>query len=259
MKVTATRLTSGRVAGAGTQTLKDIMIIYTTCMACESRVEIEHSLATPIHDECRPVDGRVHPKAPPIDHLVERFMDAVLSGDNVLADALEAQIEHVQQYRDMQRAALAYASMGWKVLPLKPGKKTPATRHGVNDATCDLDQIRHWWGTSPAMNIGLATGRVFDVVDVDPPRGHESLTRLDSCGGIPDVHGIVHTPSGGLHLYVEADKDAGNLAGSIAPGLDYRGAGGYVVAAPSTVGEFSWRWLSKPSPVLQAARAGSVA
>jgi hypothetical protein len=41
----------------------------------------------------------------------------------------------------------------------------------------------------------------------------------------------VYTPRGGRHLYVAPSGD-GNAA-NFRPGLDYRGAGGYVVAPPS--------------------------
>jgi hypothetical protein len=34
-------------------------------------------------------------------------------------------------------AAADYAALGFPVLPLKPGSKYPATRHGKNDATTE--------------------------------------------------------------------------------------------------------------------------
>ena len=36
------------------------------------------------------------------------------------------------------KAALAYASWGWPVLPIVPNGKLPATAHGVHDATTRL-------------------------------------------------------------------------------------------------------------------------
>ncbi|HEY7822781.1 MAG TPA: bifunctional DNA primase/polymerase, partial [Acidimicrobiia bacterium] len=72
-------------------------------------------------------------------------------------------------------AALRYASWGWHVLPLQPNSKIPATAHGVHDATVDPEQIRKWWSRDPEMNIGVAAGRVSDllVFDVDPRNGGE--------------------------------------------------------------------------------------
>jgi hypothetical protein len=100
------------------------------------------------------------------------------------------------------------------------------------------------WSWQPQANIGLATGFVVDVIDVDGPAGLQSLARMTS---LPSVVGIVSTPrAGGMHLYVPA-TGRGNRAG-IAPAIDYRGLGGYVVAPPSvftshtgTDGTYTWR------------------
>jgi hypothetical protein len=55
------------------------------------------------------------------------------------------------------------------------------------------------------------------------------------------VLGISCTPrAGGIHRYVRATGD-GNGA-KIAPGIDYRGAGGYVVAPPSMVDGKRYGW-----------------
>jgi hypothetical protein len=145
-------------------------------------------------------------------------------------------------------AALYYASLGWPVFPLRPRDKRPATRNGFKDATTDADRIRAWWQRHPDANIGLPTGHAFDVIDVDLPDGVPAfLSLLDTD---TDVHGRVSTSSGGVHLYV-TPTGGGNLAG-IVPGIDYRGAGGYVVAPPSTLGPRgrAWTWTHHPSPVL---------
>ena len=66
------------------------------------------------------------------------------------------------------RQALAYATRGWPVLPCQPGRKTPATRHGVRDATTDPGQITAWFGRHPDWNLAIATGAPGpDVLDVD--------------------------------------------------------------------------------------------
>jgi hypothetical protein len=53
------------------------------------------------------------------------------------------------------------------VFPLIPGNKTPATKHGKDDATTDLRVIRSWWRRNPNYNIGLVCGVIFDVLDID--------------------------------------------------------------------------------------------
>ena len=66
------------------------------------------------------------------------------------------------------RQALAFAARGWPVFPCQPGQKTPATRHGVRDATTDPEQITAWFGRHPDWNLAIATGAPGpDVLDVD--------------------------------------------------------------------------------------------
>lgn len=171
-------------------------------------------------------------------------------------------------------AALQYASWGWPVFPLIPygvahprtgevsdGKK-PATRHGFKEATTDFEQIRKWWAYLPSgvpMNIGIATGVAFDVIDVDPPEGAVSWVAMCDQPNLPDCHGRVSTPSGGFHLYIEPTGQ-GNRA-SFRPGIDYRGVGGYVVAPPSVERDrvHTWSWGVYPSPKIIPTRKEAVA
>jgi hypothetical protein len=74
-------------------------------------------------------------------------------------------------------AALAYASNGWRVFPLKPGNKTPMTSRGHHDATTDASQIRAWWTTRPDANIGLVAGDGLAVLDVDPRNGGDDTLK----------------------------------------------------------------------------------
>jgi hypothetical protein len=134
-------------------------------------------------------------------------------------------------------AALDYARRGWPVFPCRPGGKVPATPHGCKDATTDLDQITAWWWRNPDANIGIATGTPGpDVLDVDTKNGapgYATLNRLTRAGLVAGAHRLVRTPSGGLHLYY-AGSGQGN--GTLAKhGIDFRGAGGYVLAPPSTL------------------------
>ena len=50
-------------------------------------------------------------------------------------------------------AALTAAQRGWPVFPLHPYSKYPAVRDWERRATCDPDQITHWFMAAP-YNIG---------------------------------------------------------------------------------------------------------
>jgi hypothetical protein len=133
--------------------------------------------------------------------------------------------------------ALEYAQKyGFKVFPLKPRSKLPATQHGYKDASNDPAVIRAWWRRMPDANIGIATGKASGVIvlDVDAQHGGlETLARLeDENGRLPDAP-TVRTGNGGLHIYFRDPGELRNSTGLVGPGIDVRGDGGYVVAAGS--------------------------
>jgi hypothetical protein len=147
----------------------------------------------------------------------------------------------------LETAAVAYATNGWAVFPLKPGEKVPAVRHGVKEATTDVEQVRAWWQRNPDFNIGVACGEpsgIF-VLDVDGEEGQDSLVNLGH--GFPATL-TASTPSGGFHFVFRHLPGLGNTAGTIGPKLDTRGDGGYIVVAPSQVNGKEYRWGAKQPP-----------
>ena len=58
---------------------------------------------------------------------------------------------------NMLRAALAYAALGWRVLPCQAGGKLPILRDWPNAASTDPDVITEWWRQQPNANIATAT------------------------------------------------------------------------------------------------------
>lgn len=138
---------------------------------------------------------------------------------------------------EMHTAALKLAANGWKVFPCKENSKAPATEHGFEDATTDPDMIALWWTWWPAANVGLATGTPGpDVLDVDTKAGVDgmlSLAKLQTAGLTDGALGIIHTPSGGQHWYYRGTRQGnGSIRGH---GIDFRGAGGYVLVPPSVI------------------------
>lgn len=170
---------------------------------------------------------------------IER-LSALLDAEDA---AEQARLNHPDA---LAAAALWYAGQGIPVFPLQPRLKRPYDgSRGFKDAVTEADQVRAWWEAAPDSNIGTPTGITFDVIDVDGPAGVVTLlTQLWE--ELPPVIGWVCTPrDGGNHLYV-APTGTGNGAG-IYPGIDYRGAGGYVVLPPSVTDDHGpgrrYTWL----------------
>lgn len=157
------------------------------------------------------------------------------------------------------KAALYYASVGWPVFPLVPGEKRPLTSNGFKDASLDMEEITAWWAVYPDANIGVPTGLRFDVIDIDTPDGYDSYEtfRTEIIEGghpFPDILAAAATGGGGAHVLVAA-TGRGNAAG-LRPGLDYRGAGGYIVVPPSRLTDGRrYSWVRPPAGQLIGAGA----
>jgi putative DNA primase/helicase len=144
----------------------------------------------------------------------------------------------------MLAAALRWARIGKPVFPCDLATKAPLTSHGFKDATRDEEQIREWWRENPDAMIGTPTGKLFVVLDIDL-RQDRQIDGYKSLPGWRDLSSvIVQTPSGGAHLYFFSDGTVCNSTDRIAPGVDTRGEGGYVILPPSRNAEGgSYRFL----------------
>lgn len=177
-----------------------------------------------------------------LDPASTAYLQALNDGDltraeelrNVLTTADTLDHAHRNHPDRLLQAALDYAHNGIPVFPIQPRGKRPLTSHGFKDATLTLDQICAWWTATPDANIGLPTGGEFDVIDVDGATGIATMYTgptplIDTVG---DILGVALTSrDAGRHIYIPA-TGLGNKT-AIHPGVDYRGAGGYVVAPPS--------------------------
>lgn len=152
--------------------------------------------------------------------------------------------------KPLLNAALAYAAQGWRVVPLhsfvdglctcesqdcSSPAKHPLTVNGVYAATTNVDTIRRWWSEAAIANVGVATGNGVIVVDVDAKHnGLQSLADLEAKHGVLPTTPTVKSGGGGKHYYfrIPTGTVIGNRAG-VAPGIDVRSDGGYVVAPPS--------------------------
>ena len=139
----------------------------------------------------------------------------------------------------MMDEALRLAELGYRVFPLKPGTKFPITAHGVKDATADVERVAEWWSKFPDAGIGLcAAGMlIVDIDGIDNEYPNSPEKSLDAP--------CVMTPRGGRHYYFKlpTSRKWKNSVGLLAPRVDVRTSGGYVVAPPSEFdGGGVWQW-----------------
>jgi Bifunctional DNA primase/polymerase, N-terminal len=173
------------------------------------------------------------------------------------------------------RQALAYAARGIPVLPLhhpvvrrargatatttcscgnlacRAVGKHPATARGVEDATTEPAQLAWWWRRYPEANVGLATGWVFDVLDVDGPESGDSR-RWSAVSQLLGLRGpLVRTGGDGWHFYLAPTGLRDPRVHGLAK-VEWRGRGGWVAAPPSRHGSgavYAWvRDLAAPLP-----------
>lgn len=124
--------------------------------------------------------------------------------------------------------------------------------NGHNGATTDLTAVKAWFVVPGdavraadwvPWNLGVATGRGIVVVDADVkqtrpdlPTGLEVLDDWETWtqGTSLPATRVVRTGSGGVHLWVRVPEGlAVKARNRVLPGVDIKGDGGYVLAAPS--------------------------
>jgi hypothetical protein len=175
---------------------------------------------------------------------------------------------------DRARAARVYAALGFPVVPMharRPGGgctcpdpacpdpgKHPRLRGWQRLATVDPALAGEWWRRWPQANLGLATGRRFDVLDLDGDQGVEALRAALSIEPLEHPGPVARTGGGGWHL-LYAPTGLGNRVGLL-PRVDWRGRGGLIVAPPSrhpSGHRYSWiRALTAALPEARPACGG---
>jgi hypothetical protein len=139
------------------------------------------------------------------------------------------------------RAAYWYARRGWSCFPV--AGKAPLTAHGFQDATSSRFELERLFADRRATGVAIACGasRLL-VVDLDGQEGLDAWADLAARNGGHEPTLVVATPSGGRHLYFAGEGRS--TTRRLGPGIDTKGAGGYVVAPPSrhpAGGEYRFR------------------
>jgi hypothetical protein len=169
------------------------------------------------------------------------------------------------------QAAAVYAAVGCPVVPMhtaQPGGRCSCPNSACSDpgkhprlrgwqrlARTDPAMVEEWWRRWPDASLGLATGRRFDVLDVDGGQGVQAI-RAD-LGIAPADHPgpVARTGGEGWHL-LYAPTGLGNRVGML-PGVDWRGRGGLIVAPPSRhASRRRYEWVRPLTATLPTLPAG---
>jgi hypothetical protein len=165
----------------------------------------------------------------------------------------------------MLDAALIYARYGWPVFPVQPKNKRPyPNTHGFYDATLDPKRIENWWRRNPYSMIATATGALSGIfaVDLDRKEAHKDgvatwalLTAQN--GGMPLTLSSTTPSTGQHHIFRHRDGLRCVALDKIAPGVEIKADGGYIVLPPSlsaaTNGRAvtSYKWNAPLVPVAE--------
>jgi hypothetical protein len=141
-------------------------------------------------------------------------------------------------------AALRYASGGLRVLPVhvyqdegKRWKKRPCIKGWQERASSDVAVIERWWNEFPGAlpGIELASAGLI-VIDADRHEAEKDgvAAFAELSEGYPDHPPQPRTLTAGLgeHFFFRQPSGVclGNAEGDLPPGINVRGAGGFVVA-----------------------------
>ncbi|WP_326583337.1 bifunctional DNA primase/polymerase [Streptomyces sp. NBC_00481] len=199
-----------------------------------------------------------------------------LGGGSIVSVARPLPTVTTDWHNARDNALQAAQNFGFEVIPLSV-RKLPAIRsphdkghgckgecgqlgHGIHDASSDPDRIHAMFAaTRHATGYGIACGRAphhLIGLDLDRKNGVDGVWELRKLAA---KHGIavprtviIRTPSGGFHAWWTgpADVKVPNRAGHVAPGVDVRGAGGYLVGPGSRGTSGSYTLASDPDEVV---------
>ena len=177
---------------------------------------------------------------------------------------MSAKMSASSQESPQLQYALYYARLGWSVVPshksfrLPDGRQSCTCRSGIDCVSkgkhpagswkkyqterASEDEIRSWFtGQYSDYGVGIITGAVSGIFVVDVDEG-PGKTGGDTINDLQFINGdlphtiTAKTGGGGRHIILKHPGD-GKLIGTaknvFGPGVDVRGDGGFIVAAPS--------------------------
>lgn len=141
-------------------------------------------------------------------------------------------------------------AMACCVFPVRRDK-TPMVTDWPHRASNNPVEIERMFGDSRIDKVGIAIvtgkGSNLAVIDIDTGPGKDGRLWLSNLDRELPSTVMSETPSEGRHLFFRFPNfDLRNSASLIAPGVDIRGEGGYIVAPPSYNLKGQYRWLIAP-------------
>jgi hypothetical protein len=148
-------------------------------------------------------------------------------------------------------AALEYAAMGWRVLPISPRGKVPLLKDWQTKATTDEDAIIGWWESWPDANVGVALGEGSGIIDIETDSEAEEQEYLALFNGDPPPTCCYQAARGKHRLYqfsVDLPHTAVVKLGTVGVRIGNDGKGAQSVMPPSIhkTGK-QYTWLVPPS------------
>lgn len=158
---------------------------------------------------------------------------------------------------ELTSKAVELAGQGYYIFPVKvDGKdKKPLIKEWQLKATNDMNSAILMFSESPdATHVGIACGpSKLLVIDVDPPNGQDSLSKLERTHGkLPETRKQT-TPRGGTHHIFKLPEqvEIKNSTSKLGPNLDVRTDGGFIVYYGwdgGRVVDCNPFWLARMSP-----------
>jgi hypothetical protein len=139
--------------------------------------------------------------------------------------------------KNARQVALDYLARGWSVIPIRSREKRPLIAWQLyQQHRASVTEVEDWFRRWPRANVGIVTGAISGlvVVDVDPRHGgDQSLAQLArEHGPLPRTMEAL-SGGGGRHLYFAHPGGQVRNQVEMAPGIDLRGDGGFIVAPHS--------------------------
>jgi hypothetical protein len=146
---------------------------------------------------------------------------------------------------------------GWSIIPVGEDKR-PLIKSWkeYQKIVATKEQIDRWWTMWPDANMAVITGQIsgISVIDIDCYKMAGTLDYVkalfwDNVSEATDIAPwqeclIAITPRGGFHWFFNYNSDL--TSRMVAPNVDVKSDGGYVLIAPSECNNNRYRWIRPP-------------